>query len=136
MNKEKKEYMKEWKKNNPKKVKEYTKRYKEKLREYHKEYYEKHQEEIKEQSKEYRRENKEEQREYFKKWNKENPEKIKAQRLAQKIKIPKNQLCEICGSKENLDKHHEDYSKPLEVMFLCRKCHKRLHRKIKFWRDG
>ena len=30
--------------------------------------------------------------------------------------------CERCGS-ENSQMHHEDYSKPLAVEWLCRKCH-------------
>lgn len=35
--------------------------------------------------------------------------------------------CEHCGS-EDSQMHHEDYSKPLEVMWLCRICHMNLHR--------
>jgi hypothetical protein len=38
--------------------------------------------------------------------------------------------CESCGEKNaNLHKHHHDYSKPLEVTFLCTKCHGLEHRK-------
>lgn len=35
--------------------------------------------------------------------------------------------CDICGSTRNLEYHHPDYSKPLEVVPLCRSCHKLLH---------
>lgn len=36
--------------------------------------------------------------------------------------------CSGCGDREKpLDAHHEDYSKPLEIDWLCRKCHSRLH---------
>jgi hypothetical protein len=34
--------------------------------------------------------------------------------------------CEICGNSKP-DAHHSDYSKPLEVVWLCRSCHQRLH---------
>ena len=34
--------------------------------------------------------------------------------------------CEQCGN-PNAQKHHTDYSKPLEVRWLCRLCHMKLH---------
>ncbi len=58
------------------------------------------------------------------------PLKIQARRILQshvrrgKIKA---QPCEICGAKA--DGHHDDYSKPLEVRWLCRKHHMMEHRK-------
>ncbi len=39
-------------------------------------------------------------------------------------------LCEICGVIENINAHHEDYSKKLDVIWLCVKHHKEKHRKI------
>lgn len=38
--------------------------------------------------------------------------------------IKKN--CLICNS-EISEKHHENYDKPLEIIWLCRNCHIKLH---------
>ena len=35
--------------------------------------------------------------------------------------------CEVCGSLE-VEKHHDDYDKPLEVRWLCREHHLEHHR--------
>lgn len=38
------------------------------------------------------------------------------------------QPCEVCGTTEGrIDAHHDDYDKPLEVRWLCRLHHVRLH---------
>lgn len=37
------------------------------------------------------------------------------------------QPCTVCGAKDDLQMHHDDYNKPLKVRWLCRACHKRLH---------
>jgi len=36
--------------------------------------------------------------------------------------------CAICGD-SNTEAHHEDYSKPLDVVWLCRKHHLQMHNK-------
>ena len=36
--------------------------------------------------------------------------------------------CSACNSTEKIQGHHDDYTKPLEVRWLCRSCHLRLHR--------
>ena len=44
-------------------------------------------------------------------------------------KVQKGQ-CEVCGC-ERAEAHHEDYTKPLEVHWLCRDHHLELHLAIK-----
>jgi len=41
------------------------------------------------------------------------------------VKIP----CIRCGNEKSLA-HHEDYDKPLDVMWLCQPCHKKRHKEI------
>ena len=59
----------------------------------------------------------------------DNPNKMKArQLLSTAIKAGSiiRGLCS-CGSTKPTDGHHEDYSKPLEVEWLCRPCHRQWH---------
>jgi len=42
------------------------------------------------------------------------------------IQRPKN--CTNCLAKKELDAHHPDYSRPLDVVWLCRQCHADVHR--------
>ncbi|MCA2656375.1 hypothetical protein [Microcystis sp. M061S2] len=35
--------------------------------------------------------------------------------------------CSICKSTERIQAHHEDYSKPLNIIWLCEKCHRKEH---------
>lgn len=64
------------------------------------------------------------------KWKIANPEKYKAQyALGNNVsrgKI-KRQPCEVCGNPKTHG-HHDDYSKPLEVRWLCPKHHAETHR--------
>jgi hypothetical protein len=52
-----------------------------------------------------------------------------ARRAVDRGQLIRPDACERCGKPSSqLDKHHEDYSRPLEVKFLCRRCHKAVHR--------
>lgn len=43
--------------------------------------------------------------------------------------VPLKDKCELCSSTLNLERHHPDYSKPLDFITFCRECHRKLHRK-------
>lgn len=36
--------------------------------------------------------------------------------------------CNKCGSVENIEAHHEDYNKPLEILWLCKEHHQEIHK--------
>ena len=42
-------------------------------------------------------------------------------------RLKKPQYCERCNQSKPLDGHHYDYSQPLSVTWLCRKCHSDIH---------
>jgi hypothetical protein len=47
-------------------------------------------------------------------------------------RLKKAPECEICSSADDrLHGHHEDYSKPLEVIWVCAACHSLIH---SYWR--
>lgn len=61
---------------------------------------------------------------------KQHPQKNKARYLvANGIRqgTLRKQPCLICGETDSVQAHHEDYSKPLDVMWLCPKHHKWIH---------
>lgn len=44
-------------------------------------------------------------------------------------KIKRPDFCQSCGAKGKIHAHHADYSKPLDVEWLCAECHGKRHRK-------
>lgn len=66
---------------------------------------------------------------YNKKWRQRNPEKVRAHwvvsnaiRYGKLIRLP----CQECGNKKS-HAHHNDYSQPLLIEWLCHKCHWKRH---------
>ena len=59
------------------------------------------------------------------------PEKKKAAGILNRAvatgKLKRSVFCESCGSSAKTEGHHSDYSKPLEVEWLCKKCHVEVH---------
>ncbi len=60
-------------------------------------------------------------------WIENNPEKVRAHIIARKI--PRQQ-CEIEDCMKLGERHHNDYTKPEDVKFLCDQHHKDEHRLI------
>jgi len=60
-------------------------------------------------------------------WQQRNPEKARAHRLVKYAvktgKLIKPSVCPRCGLAKPVQAHHPDYSKPLEVDWMCEKCH-------------
>jgi len=69
-------------------------------------------------------------REYKQKQSILNPLKIKARRINQ-YAVRTGKLtrlpCEVCGEIKS-EAHHGDYTKPLEVIWVCKKHHGEIHR--------
>jgi hypothetical protein len=65
-------------------------------------------------------------------WRREDPRRQRAHSLVSRA-IKKALLvrapCCRCGSERSLA-HHEDYDKPLDVIWLCQPCHKQRHKEI------
>jgi hypothetical protein len=39
----------------------------------------------------------------------------------------KPKKCEQCDKEKPLEAHHKDYKYPLDVQWVCRKCHQKIH---------
>lgn len=53
-----------------------------------------------------------------------------------KGKLLRPVFCTVCGGSGILHAHHEDYSKPLDVVWACIKCHDMLHGRTKVLLGG
>lgn len=57
---------------------------------------------------------------------KEAVRKLTNRKIRQGVLI--KQPCEVCGTEEKIEAHHDDYMKPLDVRWLCRFHHQEHHR--------
>jgi hypothetical protein len=90
---------------------------------------EKYQQQL-EASRNWKAKNKERHAELARAYRTRNREKTKAQnQLNYAIRCGRMErlACEKCGTCERVHAHHHDYSKPLDVHWLCYQCHKLAH---------
>jgi hypothetical protein len=73
----------------------------------------------------------EKERDRTKKYRDKHKEKYRAHYLVAKYVLKgilvNPRLCQKCGSKGRVEAHHDDYSKPLDVLWLCPPCHALRH---------
>jgi len=148
------EYQKQYREKNREllrlKQKEFYAANRERIRENHRKYYAENRERIRKQQNEskrtdeareksrvrqnkYRQKNKKKADGITARWKKRNAHKSAVHSLvcwAIKAKVMhRKENCEECGIYCKTNAHHEDYSKPMEVQWLCRLCHGKKHRK-------
>lgn len=91
---------------------------------------------ISELKRKYYAEHREQIAEVRRKYRKENSEKTKAMDIAnQAIRkgiLKRSNICSKCGVCSGImDAHHPDYLRQLDVVWLCRSCHQKLHVKMR-----
>ena len=88
---------------------------------------ERHPERVTEAKREFRKKHPGREAEYERKARKKNPIRFRCGEILHYAvrtgKIVRPDDCSACGSTAFIEGHHEDYSKPLEVEWLCKKCH-------------
>ena len=107
----KKKYFEQWRLNNPEKILGYRKKFAKNNPNYIRDWI---------------RNNIEKASIIFKRYYGKNKKKHKAQVMANRA-YPISQICSVAGCNESGERHHPDYDKPLEIIWLCRKHHKELH---------
>ena len=95
-------------------------------------------------------ENKEACNQVNKQWIQENPERAKEiKQRSRKLhadkhkarakveyavksgKLTKPELCSRCEKESMVEAHHDNYKKPLDVVWVCRNCHYEIHMELK-----
>ena len=64
-------------------------------------------------------------------YRKKHPERYRAQNAVNNAvrdgRLKKPEACEVCNTPGLIHAHHHDYSRPLDVVWVCVKCHRDLH---------
>jgi hypothetical protein len=122
-------YTREWRRRNPEKVRAQKRRGRARQPEYQREY-----------QREFRRRHPDRTAAWDKDYYERNPEKVKAKskvldaKRAGRLVPPTG--CEACGSEVTLHAHHWDYSRPLDVKWLCPACHHAEHIRLREVKDA
>jgi len=126
-------------------------KYKESDKKSSKKSYEKHKDQRLEYNKLYREVYAEEKRKADNSWRLKNPDKVKENRrrypeknkarhllrsAIRKGEIVRPTICSRCKEEGYIEGHHFDYNKPLDVIWLCKKCHAKEHKQNKRKEDG
>lgn len=84
----------------------------------------------------YNAKRKDKQNAYYKEWYRKNgrkrdPLKVAAHKIIylaiRSGRISRPSSCEECGRDVKIEAHHDDYLKPLDVLWLCNRCHRKKH---------
>lgn len=51
-------------------------------------------------------------------------------RAVENGELLKPEVCQRCGDNHRVEGHHDDYAKPLDVLWLCTACHRRRHEEL------
>jgi hypothetical protein len=127
-------YMREWRLKHP----EYRERQKQTIRrwlenhpdyiyKYNKKWRKSHPFNVLETTRKYRKRHPEYRQKHRKRYAERHPDRNFARHKALNLKV---EVCVQCGSTEDIHRHHPDYSKPLEIISLCRSCHNKLHKEL------
>lgn len=123
---------KRWKLKNKDKIKEYAKNNRDKINEYKRKWRTKNKERLLEYRKRYKKS-----KEQYELRNKPKTSARHAVLYAIRTgKLIKPKKCTLCNSERLIHGHHEDYSKKLDVIWVCEPCHVMIHNKKRRNGDG
>ena len=122
----------------PEEIKAYQAKYyqdnKDRLNKKNKEWAENNIEAVRKKARELNKRNRETCNKNTRKWKEKNNHKTrthdKVKYATKKSNIVKPKHCEHCNIETSLHGHHPDYTKPLEVIWLCPACHSAEHKRL------
>lgn len=101
--------------------------------EYLRNYYNENKEALRKKASEYQKQNRDKFNDRYKKYSAteegtiKNKARKKVKSALMKGTLSRPSVCEDCKNERFTEAHHEDYSKPLDVNWLCKECHWKRH---------